>query len=272
MNAPRSEGGRSPEEQFFGSKLEQTSEQQKPVDASEMRARLRVDEALNELRANEEQNVDTKTASFLDPEFVKAPLMRQIEDVEDQMAKLKRGSDEWHKLAEKNNELDKEISHVDRLLAEARETRGEQVDEDEAESSSEAAVDKRTPLAMPESEMLTKQKAFEARQEAFARAKVKAEEMRASYAKPAPAKQPGFFSRVASWWRGATPAQSEAQQKIAQELTPALREQRAPEVQAQQEQARKNAAAYEAQVLSRSRVAKAAEAGSEKEDVAQAAK
>src|SRR3989338_4136095 len=163
--------------------------------------------------------------------------------------------------------LDPEFSAVDRVMAEKQEEEATEVEVEEHDEEGEAHA-----LAMPESEMLTKQKAFEARQEAFARAKVKAEEMRASYAKPEPAKQPGFLSRVASWWRGATPAQSEAQQKIAQELTPALREQRAPEVQAkqeqaqaQQEQARKNAAAYEAQVLSRSRVAKAAEAGAEKE-------
>ena len=265
MNVPSREGGPSPEELFFGK--QEASPQLKVRTPESVRAGLG-DAAADRARARvAEMRAEAKGAAVLDPEFVKSSIEREIDATENAMSKLKRGSDEWNELAGKNNELDLELSAVDRVMAEKQEEEATEVEVEEHDEEGEAPA-----LAMPESEMLTKQKAFEARQEAFARAKVKAEEMRASYAKPAPAKQPGFFSRVASWWRGATPAQSEAQQKIAQELTPALREQRAPEVQAQQEQARKNAAAYEAQVLSRSRVAKAAEAGSEKEDVAQAAK
>lgn len=112
-------------------------------------------------------------------------------------------------------------------------------------------------VVMPEPAVLQEQKAFQAREQAFAQAKRRAEEMRASYAKPqAPTvSAPSLWSRVTSWWRGATPAQegtrTEARKKILEALAPELTQQEA----ARQEVARRNAAAYEARAMSKSREA-----------------
>lgn len=124
-------------------------------------------------------------------------------------------------------------------------------------------------IVMSESTVLQEQKAFQAREQAFAQAKRRAEEMRASYAKPYSPATPAssFWSRLTSWWRGTMPAQegtrTEARKKIVEALAPELTQQEA----ARQEAARRNAQAYEARALSKSRQA----AEGEKEEV-QAAK
>jgi len=125
-------------------------------------------------------------------------------------------------------------------------------------------------MVMPESTLLQQQNAFKAREKAFAQAKRRGEEMRASYAKPyvAPAPASGIWSRLTSWWRGAKPVQQEARQKISEALAPEVTQQRARQELVRQEATKRNAAAYEAMALGKSRAAQQ----EEKEDKAQAAK